>query len=260
MPELNIRPFDPSSMKSDATVLVVGKRGTGKSTLLNDILYHMRDKLQFGIAMSPTEEATETLAEIMPRSCVYDSFDDAAVARILNFQKHAVKSKKQSFRSMFIILDDCMYDAATLKGKNIREVFMNGRHRKIFFINAVQYMMDIPSALRGQIDYVFAMRDNIINQREKLWKFFFGMFADFKDFSRVMDSCTEDYNCIVLNNTVRSTSPEDCVFWYSARTDLPRFRMCDDIFWRLDKRYYSMRHTTDDVDHSAPLVIRRCKK
>jgi energy-coupling factor transporter ATP-binding protein EcfA2 len=227
MPSLNIRKFDPSTMKKDATVLLLGKRGTGKSTLLNDIMYHMHEAFNFGIAMSPTEESSQMLSELLPRSCVYNDFAEDAVGRMLKYQK---KNVKRNPRKMFIIMDDCAYDSRTLKGKNIREVFMNGRHRKIFIINAVQYMMDVPSFLRGQVDYVFAMRDNIIDQREKLWKFFFGMFSDYKDFSAVMDNCTQDRGCIVINNTVNSTNPEDCVFWYCANPDLPKFRLCDDVY------------------------------
>ena len=38
-----------------------GKAGTGKSTLMRDLMYHVKDKLDFGIAMSPTEESNESL-------------------------------------------------------------------------------------------------------------------------------------------------------------------------------------------------------
>jgi energy-coupling factor transporter ATP-binding protein EcfA2 len=259
MPSLNIRKFDPSSMKKDATVLLLGKRGSGKSTLLNDLMYHMRDAFSFGIAMSPTEESTESLGDFLPAACVYDDFAEEAVGRMLKYQK---KNVKRSGRKMFIIMDDCAYDSRTLKGKNIREVFMNGRHRKIFIVNAVQYMMDVPSFLRGQVDYVFAMRDNIIDQREKLWKFFFGMFSDYKDFSTVMDNCTEGHNCMVMDNTVKSNTADDCVFWYSANPELPRFQMCDDVYWELDKKFS---HCPDDeesdeeaaVSSKAALVVTR---
>ena len=254
MPNLNIRPFNPTTIKADATVLLLGKRGTGKSTLLNDIMYNVRDKFQFGIAMSPTEESTAMMASILPRSCIFNDFAEDAVGRLLQYQK---RNDKKGGRNMFIIMDDCAYDTRTLKGKNIREVFMNGRHRKIFIINAVQYMMDVPSFLRGQIDYVFAMRDNIIDQREKLWKFFFGMFNEYKNFAAVMDQCTEGHNCLVLDNTTRSNNVEDCIFWYCANPQLPSYRLCDDVFWQLDDVYFEDRDDEIEVCAKAPLVITR---
>ena len=32
-----------------------------------------------------------------------------------------------------------------------------------------------------------------------------------------MDSCTENYECLVLDNTSKSNKIEDCVFWYKAK-------------------------------------------
>ena len=42
----------------------------------------------------------------------------------------------------FIILDDCLYDSSWSKDKNIRAMFMNGRHLKLFFIITTQYPLE----------------------------------------------------------------------------------------------------------------------
>ena len=34
----------------------------------------------------------------------------------------------------------------------------------------------------------------------------------------------------------KSNDPSDCVFWYKARDDIPRFRLCAPQFWLLDSR------------------------
>ena len=59
-------------------------------------------------------------------------------------------------KKVFVILDDCMFDKKILTSKAARDIHMNGRHCGILFINLVQYAIDIPKPLRGQIDYVFA--------------------------------------------------------------------------------------------------------
>jgi hypothetical protein len=46
---------------------------------MKDIMYNMRDKLDFGVAMSPTEETTESLGTYVPRSCIYNSYSSAAL-------------------------------------------------------------------------------------------------------------------------------------------------------------------------------------
>ena len=88
--------------------------------------------------------------------------------------------------------------------------------------------------MRTQIDYVFTMKENTIQNRIKLYKMFFGVFGTFDDFTAVLERCTQNYECLCLDNTLQSNSPQDCVFWYKARVDHPPFRLCSRAFYRLD--------------------------
>jgi hypothetical protein len=252
--KLKIRKFDPSTMKKDAVVLLIGKRGTGKTTLMKDIMYYMRTKLDFGVAMSPTEETTEALSSFVPQSCIYNTFSNTALGVMLELQRQQVK--KGRFKNVYVLLDDCMYDKKVMSGVNVRELFMNGRHRKIFFMNSVQYMMDMPAALRSQVDYVFALKENIISSREKLWKFFFGMFEDFRDFNKVMNSCTQNFECIVLDNTSRSNDVSDSIFWYKADPTLPRFQLGQPVFWDLHRRFFHDKDAEAEKDGDTVLGVR----
>jgi energy-coupling factor transporter ATP-binding protein EcfA2 len=244
--KIKIKRFDPTTIKKDAVVLLIGKRGSGKTTLMKDIMYHVRDKLDFGIAMSPTEDTTESLSSFIPPTCIYNTYSNVVLETLLETQRKQIK--KGSHKNVFLLLDDCMYDKKIMAGTSTRELFMNGRHRKVFFMNSVQYMMDMPAALRSQVDYVFALKENIISSREKLWKYFFGMFQDFRDFNKVMNSCTEGYECIVVDNTTRSNEVSDCIYWYQASVSTPRFQMCRQIFWDLDAAYYEDRQDGDETE------------
>ena len=251
--KVKIKRFDPSTMRRAAVVMMIGKRGTGKSTLMKDIMYNMRKELDFGIAMSPTEESTSDMSSYIPKSCIYNDFCGPAVDVMLAIQRKTVKTGK--YKNVYLIMDDCLYDKTVLKGKNMREIFMNGRHRKVFFMAAIQYLMDIGPDLRTQVDYVFALRENIISNREKLWKFFFGMFEDYKDFAVVMNQCTAGHDCLVLDNTVKSTRVEDCVYWYRADPDIPEFQMGAPGIWDLDAKHYTDREERRKDDAKTALNV-----
>lgn len=251
--KLQIKRFNPEGIKDTATVLLIGKRGTGKSTLMRDIMYHMKDRLNFGLAMSPTEESTASLGTFIPRSCIYNQFSSAALDVMLEIQRKSVKKGK--WKKVYLIMDDCMYDKRVMKGVNIRELFMNGRHRKIFHMNAIQYLMDIGPDIRSQVDYVFALKENIISNREKLWKFFFGMFDNYSDFNKVMNTCTSGYDALVLDNTKRSNDVSECVFWYSADSSRADFQVGDRIFWDLDRQYYRDRED-DEATTQTTMGVR----
>ena len=66
--ELDIRRFDPSTIKPHRIVVAIGKRGTGKSVLLRDILHSQRHRLEYGLAMTPTHESAASFEAFMPPS------------------------------------------------------------------------------------------------------------------------------------------------------------------------------------------------
>ena len=125
------------------------------------------------------------------------------------------QSKKTDPRT-FVILDDCLYDNSWTKSKFVRSLFMNGRHWKVFFIITMQYALGIPPNLRTNIDYVFILRENIVQNRKRLYECYAGMFPTFEVFCEVMDQTTENYECLVINNNSKSNNLEDQVFWYKA--------------------------------------------
>lgn len=239
--KLKIRKWDPTTLKPDAIVLLLGKRGTGKSTLMRNLMYHVRDKLDFCLAMSPTEEATESLGSFLPPTMIYNDFRPDKVNQLLNTQRQQWKRGHGS--KVGLIMDDCMYDKGIFRGetgKIFRNLFMNGRHRRVFFLNCVQYCMDMTPDLRSQVDYVFQLRDNIQSSRKKTWEQFFGFFPTFEQFSKTMSVCTENYECLVYDSKAsKSNNIEDSIFWYKADTNLPSFTIGQQIYHTLNDKYYS---------------------
>jgi hypothetical protein len=235
---LQLRKFNPGTMADDKVCVFIGKRNTGKSTLVTDILYHKKH-LPVGIVMSATEEGNHHYKNFVPDLFIYGDYDREAIERVLERQRHIVNSGKTS--NAFILLDDCMYDKKFMKDTCIRKCFMNGRHWKIFFMLTMQYCMDLTPDLRANVDYVFILRENILQNREKLYKSFFGIFPTFDMFNQVMTACTENYECLVLDNTSKSNKIEDCVFWYKAGLH-KNFKIGSPQFWKYHKSNYNPRH------------------
>ena len=245
---IQLKKFKPESMADDKVCVFIGKRGTGKSTLVTDILYNKKH-LPDGIVMSATEEGNHHYKQYVPDLFIYGDYDKEAIERVLARQKKLISAKKENVGS-FILLDDCMYDRKFMKDSCIRQCFMNGRHWKIFFMLTMQYCMDLTPDLRANVDYVFILRENVLQNREKLYKSFFGVFPTFDMFNQVMNACTENYECLVLDNTSKSNKLEDCVFWYKAKLR-KNFRIGSDHLWNFHKRNYNTRHNnTTTVDPS----------
>jgi hypothetical protein len=235
MAALRIRKFDPMGMKESRITFILGKRHTGKSVLLRDILSKMPCP-DFCLAMAPTEDTLRMYREFLPQSCIFDHFNQDKLERTVTLQRELVNRGKK--RTVLIILDDCLYQKGVLKSTAMRSIFFNGRHDHIALVCCAQYMMDVDVSLRSNVDYVFTMRENVLTNRQKLYKYYFGQFPRFDDFDKVMSACTQDYKSLVLDGTVSTNaSPTDSVLWYRASTDVPPFKLCKPIFWKWSRKY-----------------------
>ena len=159
---IQLKKFDPSKMADDKVCVFIGKRGTGKSTLVTDILWHKKH-LPAGIAMSGTEEGNGHYKQFVPDLFVYSDYNRDAVEKIIDRQKKNLAAGRAS--PVFILMDDCMYDRSFMRDTVIRQLFMNGRHWKIFFMMTTQYCMDMTPMIRTNVDYVFVLRDNVRQNR-----------------------------------------------------------------------------------------------
>lgn len=234
---LKIQKFDPETqLKEHRICLMIGRRGTGKTKLIEDIMYRIKDRMDMGLCMTPTEETAGMLRKHVPDAWIFDGFQTSRLEQMIAMQRANHAAGKRP-RSLFLITDDCGFDRSAFKGKSVRDLFMNGRHARITYLNAMQYCLDVTPDLRTQIDYVFCLKESIISNKQKLWKSFFGMFEKYEDFSRTMDRCTENFSCLVLDQTSPTNRIEDCVFWYRAQLDLPPFKIGKPIFHQLAAKH-----------------------
>jgi len=242
--KLQIQRFDARKIKPGRITLLVGKRGTGKSTLMEDIMFRIHPTIEWSMAMTPTFESAEMFKRHMSYNFVYEQYAATVMERVVDTQRSLMRKKKQ--KQLLVALDDCLYDKTILKSRTIREVFMNGRHMSLTVLIACQYIMDMGPDLRSQVDYVFALRENIISNRQRLWKYFFGMLGKYEDFARLMDACTENYTCLVLDNTVKSNKLEDCIFWYRAEPSIPHFTIGIKAVEDLTQRFLRKEQSDDE--------------
>jgi hypothetical protein len=236
--KLKLKKFDMSSIGDDKIVVMIAKRGSGKSFLVKDLLYYHSD-IPVGTVISPTESANKYFGDFVPNMFIHEEFSNKIVE---NFVKRQKKIKqKMNHEAMvygkcnidaraFLILDDCLYDSTWTKDKYMRYIFMNGRHVDTMCVITMQYPLGIPPNLRTNIDYVFILRENIVSNRKRLYEQYAGMFPSFDVFCQVMDQCTENYECLVIDNTSRSNKLEDTVFWYKAETHSD-FKMGSPQLW-----------------------------
>ena len=255
---IQLKKFDMKSIKDDKVVVLIGKRDTGKSFLVKDLLYYHQD-IPIGTVVSGTESANSFYSEIVPSLFIHDEFTPELINNVVRRQKLIVNKTKEDIAKKgstkidpraFIILDDCLYDKSWIKDKNIRTLFMNGRHYNIMFVITMQYALGIPPNLRTNVDFVFILRENYVSNRKRLYEHYTGMFPTFEMFCQVMDQCTENYECLVINNNAKSNKLEDQVFWYKAKPH-NSFQIGSQKFWKHHSNNFNNRYNSveEPVQH-----------
>ena len=236
--EIQLKKFNMGDINDDKVVVLIGKRDTGKSILCKDILYHHKD-IPVGQVISGTEGANQFYSKMVPKLFIHEEFNNQIVENILKRQKMLIDKMNHGQTNIdprsFLILDDCLYDNVWAKDKHMRSVFMNGRHFKLLFILTMQFALGIPPNLRTNIDYVFILRENYVSNRKRIYEHYAGMFPSFEMFCQIMDQCTENYECLVINNNAKSNKLTDQVFWYKAELH-DDFRICSQQAWDFSDR------------------------
>jgi hypothetical protein len=262
---IKLTKFDMSNIEDDKVVVLIGKRETGKSYLVKDLLYHHQD-MPAGTVISGTEGANSFYSKMMPSCFIHGEYNESIIANYLNRQKKITKAWKQQMDSTgdsntdprgFLILDDCLYDQSWVKSKDVRSLFMNGRHYKSMFIITMQYALGIPPNLRTNIDYVFLLRENIVRNRKQLYEQYAGMFPSFEVFSQVMDQCTENYECLVIHNNAKRNKLQDQEFWYKASPH-EDFQIGHPAFWKYHNANFDPDHDNNEEEFD-PLSVKKKK-
>jgi len=240
---LKLKKFQMPNIKDDAVVTFIGKRRTGKSWLVRDLLYYHQD-IPVGTVISPTERCNKFYSNMVPPLFIHDEFQGGIVSNVLKRQQKVIDKIERgdpeytdSDPRTFLLFDDCMYDSTMTRDQSVRFVFMNGRHLKILFMITMQYAMGIRPDLRNNIDYVFICRANTVAQQKRLWEQYAGMFPTLEMFAQVMNQCTENFECLVIDNVTQSNRLEDQVFWYKAEPH-DNIRLGADIFWKHHEQFY----------------------
>lgn len=228
-------------------IVVIGPRETGKSFLMRDILYQIRE-IPVGKVISGTEEAKPFYKFFIPDMFIDSKWSDEKAESVLERgmeiteknQARKKAGKRKLDNRTFFVMDDCM-GREKKKWANspvVDEIFKNGRHYGLTVIIASQNALGIPSDLRDQVDYTFVtgVRGGT-KFRDNLYEHYAKGFADKKEFGKVLDACTQNYNVLVIKNCDTTNEFENSVFWYNAK-EHPGFRMCDSRVWELHGRKF----------------------
>ena len=207
MTTLGIKRFDPSTISPNSKILVIGPKGSGKSTIAKDVAYRNRGKFHNGVCMG-AEHNTRELASFLPLPRMHTEFSGTALETVL-----AQGTGESDPKHVYVILEDVAFDHVTMRGEAMRQALASPH---AFLLHTMQYLYKSLKEWR-RYDYIVVTRPHLND--DNLYRCFGDRFWDFDTFTRVVNENTQGYNCVVFNLGSQSNKIEDTVFYYKADLD-----------------------------------------
>lgn len=241
--KFQILEFKLDKMVIDPSIVMIAKRGSGKSFITRDIIYHYKG-IPGGVVIAPTDRMNSFYKYFFPDLYIHYDIKETILKKILVRQSMMIEKMKDRKKigkkvdpSGILIMDDCLARKKSwAKDDSIMEILMNGRHYRLTYILTMQTPLGITPDLRLNFDYVFLLKEDSTINKKKLWDNYASMFPSIMAFEKVFARCTEDYRSMVIDNRKPSDNIQEKVFWFKAK---PRkFSFGSKRFKQLHKEYY----------------------
>ena len=137
IPPITGRMNDPEY--GGSKIVIIGKPGTGKSSLMKDLLYSKKHIFPVGMVMSGTEDSNGFYSDM------FDTFIyNAMMKKKLKFIERQ-KIAKQHLENPWavLIIDDYADDPKIFNRPLQQGLYKNGRHWKMWYMLSLQYPTDI---------------------------------------------------------------------------------------------------------------------
>ena len=152
-----MRDFDLASdipITEGCTVLIVGGRGTGKTTLAKRVAGDAT-LAEGAVVCNAAEKERPDYAEVLPPGEVSTEFDSAAISRLLDRQ---LRQQFEGGHPAACIFEDCL-DRGWQRDLYVRKLFANAKRLKVRAVLTVDMAPQLTPFVRDNIDVVFLARD-----------------------------------------------------------------------------------------------------
>jgi|SaaInlStandDraft_6_1057023.scaffolds.fasta_scaffold00062_35 hypothetical protein len=190
-------------------ILIIGKKSTGKSTLIKNLLDHInlcsKNEQFYIFDNDETDEKKYKYNNILK----YDTqLDEISLDKIVHEQ---TKNKVSST----IVLKN---QENLFKFRGFKDALLNSKHYHLSMIVSTIDCIKFSPFIRNNFDYVFIFRDDLVINKKKIYEYFCGMFPVYDIFDQYFTKYTKDYNALVIYNCKPTYNNFfDTVFWYNTK-------------------------------------------
>lgn len=216
-----LKEFDPSQIPIDATILLAGKRRTGKSFALRYLMWTMAREFYGGVVISKTNKLNHFWEQFLPKEFIHNKYDRRIIDNVFKRQESIIndpdmpKKEKEQKLKFFILLDDIIGTKDLRYDEEFEDIYTLGRHYHVCLFITSQYARAFNPTIRGNFDYCFMFKSRSHKQREALYEEWAEVMP--KDaFLATLDFYAQDNRCLVADTAVENATVMDSLYHFKA--------------------------------------------
>ena len=218
--EVEIPEFKPEEMPKSCTWIIIGPPATGKTTLMENLMYYRKHEYPVARVFIATEDGYKKFREICHPLFVSNYWDEKEEERHVKRQRTCEMENGRGYPGNYAIniIDDVGDDPGVYKTKLMKGLFKLGsQHWAQLLMIGTQYAIDMPPDVRKSVSYVAIGREPELNERKKLYENFGGLAGTFDRFCDLMDQITGDHTFLIFKKRSQSNDLKDCVSWFKTK-------------------------------------------
>ena len=200
--ENNIPLYVPTDCEPNSSVIIYGRRRSGKTTWVKWFMYWNRYKYD-DVYVFSTTSFTGHYQTFVPDHHVFPVFREDIVQMIIDYQK------EDSSRTFMVILDDVLDHMADIrKSTALTALFASGRHLNIAVIVCTQYPKALPPVFRQNVDVAVIFGSGSEDLHDMFHKSY-GHALTKRMFAYMMEYHTADHGALIALPCTPSKNPLD---------------------------------------------------
>lgn len=214
---------DGLNLEVPALYIINGMMKSGKSYLIDYMMYKLRKKFKYGIVFTNTFFDDKPFPYINVKY-IHPDFSEEALDNLMDMQ--AKKVAKGIIHESFVIFDDMLDDPGQFTSPSLRRLSTQLRHYHITLIMSTQYTNLLPARIRTNAMGVFIFNTDSEIALKTLYESYGQRFPKFEYFKKyIFDNLNEKYKFIYYDKSTTETELKDIYQVMMCPAKIPPFKI-----------------------------------
>lgn len=191
--------FDLSKLSVGDNILIIGRRCTGKTTLISKIL-NFNKNINPALIVSPADSFERHYEKNFMdyENIIHHQYNSYLITNFIQSRVNNIISDISDLSVSYTVLDNCLLNTVN-DDHSLNDLLINGYFYKTINILSINNPYSNAADFRTKMDYVFILKDTHLLSSKKIYEDYFKYIITFEEYNNFISKYTQDYRCLVID-------------------------------------------------------------